>query len=285
MSDNFANTGTLEIMRKSKTNFFYSSLFLDESRRDGLKTIYAFCRLTDDIADDRNADVETKKSNLGLWEKSLREALYGENPSGIFPELKKQIDRFEIPHKPFFDLIKGMYMDLEKRQYRTFADLYEYCYCVASGVGLMSIQIFGYRNSCIRQYAEKLGVALQLTNIMRDVERDCAEGRIYIPSDEMERFGYSEEDLKNKIFNDNFRRLMDFQYERALEYYREADKCLPYEEKKNMLPAMIMSSVYFKILSKIRRNGYNIFGKKIRVSKFNKIIIAISLYLRYKFLR
>ncbi len=285
MSENFANTGTLDIMKKSKTNFFYSSVFLDEERRDALRTVYAFCRLTDDIADDEGSDIVTKKKNLAEWKAGLETALNTDVKDGFFAELKKQIDRFKIPHQPFLDLIRGMEMDLDRRKYRTFGELYDYCYCVASCVGLMSIEIFGYSDERIKDYAVKLGVALQLTNIIRDMKKDYEDGRIYLPLEEMERFGYTEEDLKNCVINDNFKRLMEFQYARALDYYREADKCLSGEEKKNMVPAMIMRNVYFKILAKVRKRNYNIFGKKISISKFNKILIASGLYLRYKFLR
>ncbi|MCE1165078.1 MAG: phytoene/squalene synthase family protein [Bacteroidetes bacterium] len=283
MSESFENTGTLDIMKKSKTNFFYSSLFMPGDRRDGLRTIYAYCRMTDDIADDVKSGTEEKKNNLKAWENKLDEAFEGKSSGGFFTELKRQIDRFGIPRKPFKDLIRGMQMDLEKKKIATFEDLYDYCYCVASSVGLMSIEIFGYQKECVKIYAEKLGVALQLTNIMRDIDADFSEGRIYIPAEEMEKFGYTEEDLKNRLYNDNFRKLMEFQYDRAMRYYKEAEENLPDEERKNMAPAVIMRCVYYKILQKIRRNGYNIFSEKIRISKLNKFLTALGIFLRYRF--
>ncbi len=282
MSEEKENIRTLDVMRKSKTNFFYSSLFLPKHKQEGLRTIYAFCRRTDDIVDDEGRDADTKRLELKNWENKLRSALTGEGGDDFFRDFKKQIDRFNIPVQPFFELIKGMETDIEKKEYESFEELYKYCYYAASTVGMMSISIFGYRHDSAKKYAENLGVALQLTNIIRDVDRDFDSGRLYIPLEDMMRFGYSKDDLSNKVYNDNFKNMMEYQYERAKKYYKHADEYLHKDDRRNMVPATIMQRIYLAMLEKIRDEGFNVFGRKIGIAKRKKILIALNVYFKNK---
>jgi len=282
MSEDRTNIRTLDVMKKSKTNFFYSSLFLPKNKQEGLRTVYAFCRMTDDIVDNEGGDADTKRFELRNWESKLTAALKGEDNDPFFQDLKKQIDRFGIPAQPFYDLIKGMETDLVKEEYENFDELYGYCYKAASTVGMMSIAVFGYKHDSAKKYAENLGVALQLTNIIRDVDRDFITGRVYIPSDEMTRFGYTKDDLKNKVYNDNFRNMMEYQYNRAKKYYKHADECLHKDDRRNMIPATIMQKIYLAMLEKIRNEGFNVFDRKIGITKRKKILIASSVFLKNK---
>jgi len=272
----------LDVMRKSKTNFFYSSIFLNKKSREGLRIVYAFCRMTDDIVDNVKCTSEEKRENLLNWEQKLSDSLYNGLKDPFFDLLKKQIELFGIPHKPLFDLIKGMKMDLDRIEYNTFDKLYEYCYCAASSVGLISIEIFGYKDDETRKYAEYMGIALQLTNIIRDVKKDLSSGRIYIPSEDMARFGYTAEDLKNSFYNEQFIQLMEFECSRAREYYSLAKKCLSKEDKKNMVSALIMEGIYFILLKRIESKKYNIFDEEIRISDFRKFMTAGSVFLKHK---
>jgi 15-cis-phytoene synthase len=272
----------LDVMRKSKTNFFYSSVFLERERREGLRIIYAFCRMTDDIADNSEITIEDKRINLLNWEQKLKDSLYSGYKEPFFDLLKQNIEQFSIPHKPLFDLIKGMRMDLDKHEYGTFEELYEYCYCAASSVGLMSIEIFGHSSKETEKFAEYLGIALQLTNIIRDVKKDFNSGRIYIPSEDMEKFGYSAEDLKIYNYNNSFRNLMKYECERAREYYSLAWKFLPAEDRKNMTAALIMERIYYLLLQKIEKRKYNIFGDPVRISSLRKFIAASSVFMKHK---
>lgn len=277
-------TDVQNVMKKSKTNFFYSSLFLTKPKREGLRTVYAFCRFTDDIVDNEELPVEEKIAEIRKWKERLNKSLYNYSDDEFFSILKEQIEIFKIPHKPFFDLIEGMEMDIEKNRYETFDELYKYCYCAASVVGLMTIEIFGYKNEDIKKYAEYLGIALQLTNIIRDVKKDALNNRIYLPLEDMRRFNYSESDLMNSVYNDNFCKLMDFEYKRAREYYAKAESFLTNADKGNMVAAEIMGKIYYKLLEKIKSSGFNVYKSNVRISKYWKLILAYSIFIRYKLL-
>jgi 15-cis-phytoene synthase len=274
----------LEVMKKSKTNFFYSSIFLNKSKREGLRVVYAFCRLTDDIVDNEELSPDEKILEIRKWKDRLNNSLYNDSDDEFFSILKQQIEIFKIPHKPFFDLIEGMEMDIERNRYETFDELYKYCYCAASVVGLMTIEIFGYRNDDIKKYAEYLGLALQLTNILRDVKKDALDNRIYIPNEDMKIFNYSESDLLNSVYNDNFCRLMEYEYNRTVEYYEKAESFLTNDDKGNMIAAEIMGKIYYKLLKKIKSSGFNVYKNNVRISKLWKLILSYSIFIKYKLL-
>jgi len=285
MGKNMNNEKEIQnVMKKSKTNFFYSSVFLNKSKREGLRTVYAFCRMTDDIVDNEELSLDEKIVDIKKWKNRLINSLYNNSEDELFSLLKKQIEIFKIPHKPFFDLIDGMEMDIEKNRYETFDDLYKYCYCVASSVGLMSIEIFGYKNEGIKKYAEYLGIALQLTNILRDVKKDALNNRVYLPLDNLRKFGYTESELLNNVYNDNFKRLMEFEYERARKYYIKADTFLMKEDKGFMVAARIMENIYSELLKKIKSADFNVYSNTISVPKYKKLLLAYLIFIKYKLL-
>ncbi len=271
-------------MKNSKTNFFYSSVFLSKPKREGLRVVYAFCRMTDDIVDNEELTINEKSEEIKKWKDRLYNSLYNNSDDSFFNVLKKQIEYFNIPHKPFFDLIEGMEMDVVKNRYNNFEELYKYCYCVASSVGLMSIEIFGYKNQEIKKFAEYLGIALQLTNIIRDIKKDALNGRIYLPNDDLEMFKYKEEDLFSSKYNSSYISLMDFEYKRAVEYYKKADSFLVREDKGHMIAARIMEHIYYDLLKKIKSMNYNVFDNNVRIPKLKKLFWAYSVFFKYKLL-
>lgn len=273
-----------DITRKSKTNFLYSFTLLSKEKNDAINTVYAFCRKTDDIVDDTGSDVETKSRKLEQWKSDLEAALAGSFKERLLNKLSTVIKEFNIPHKPFFDLIRGMRMDLERSRYETFDELYEYCYCAAGTVGLMCIEIFGYNNPKTREFAVALGVALQLTNIIRDVKKDADAGRIYIPKEDMERFGYSENDLLENKYNDKFIQLMKFEADRARSYYQKANELLVKEDKGLMFSARIMGHIYFDLLKRIERRKFNVFKNTAKVPRIKKIFLTFAVYFKYRLL-
>ena len=236
------------------------------------------------IVDNEELSPEQKIVEIRKWKDRLNNSLNNDSDDEFFSILKEQINIFNIPHKPFFDLIEGMEMDIEKNRYETFDELYRYCYCAASAVGLMTIEIFGYKNTDIKKYAEYLGLALQLTNILRDVKKDALNNRIYIPLEDMKKYNYTETDLMNSVYNDKFRRLMEYEYSRALEYYAKAESFLTEEDKANMIAAEIMGKIYYKLLEKIKSSGFNVYNRSVRISKLWKLILAYSVFIKYKLL-
>lgn len=272
-----------DIAKKSKSSFLYSFLLLPKEKNEAIKTVYAFCRQTDDIVDNENVNIEKKYSNITEWRIELEKALVrGDSKFPLLNNLNKVIKKFNIPAEPFFDLINGVEMDLKKNRYNTFSELMEYCFNVASTVGLMSIEIFGYNNPKTKDFAINLGIALQLTNILRDIKTDAQNGRIYIPLEDLRRFNYNEKSLMENKYNDEFIRLMKYECERARYFYNEADSQLSEEDKGLMFAARIMEHIYLRVLNKIERNNYNVFDEKIRVSKIKKLLIAAGVFIKYK---
>ncbi len=255
---------------------------MQKNKREAIKTVYAFCRKTDDIVDNNFESQDARFENLKKWKSDLELSLKGKSKNKLLIELKDVIDFFKIPTKPFYDLIDGVEMDLVKNRYENFDELKKYCYNVASTVGLMTIPIFGYKNSSTEKFAINLGIALQLTNIIRDVKTDAENNRIYLPKEDLRRFGYFESELVNFTYNEKFVELMKFQSNRARNYYSEADKFLPSKDKSNMFTARAMEYIYLRLLDKIEQENYDVFSKKIRVSNINKIFIALSVFIKYK---
>ena len=274
-----------EITKQSKSNFLYSFSLLPKEKNEAINTVYAFCRKTDDIVDDENESVEKKYSRIIEWRDEFEKALIsGDSKYSLLNNVNIIIKKFSIPVEPFFDLIKGMEMDLKKNRYNTFTELMDYCFNVASTVGLMSIEIFGYNNPRTKDFAINLGIALQLTNILRDIKTDAQHGRIYIPLEDLRRFNYSENDLLSFRYNDDFIKLMKHECERARFFYEEANKSLSKEDKGLMFAARIMEHIYFRVLKKIEKKNYNVFEKKLKVSKLKKIFITAGVYIKYKML-
>jgi phytoene synthase len=271
-----------EIAKKSNSSFYYAFNLLPAEQRDAMNTVYAFCRQTDDIVDEGTISDDIKYEKLRKWRIELEKSLDGLSEYHLINKLSKTIQNFKIPLEPFFDLIKGMEMDLQKKRYLTFNDLQTYCYNVASTVGLMCIEIFGYRHPSAKDFAVNLGIALQLTNILRDIKKDAEKGRIYLPKEDMDKFNYNETDIFNNTYNENFQRMMEYQVERASEYFNAATACLNREDKKAMFAARAMQHIYSRTLNKIVDADYNVYQNKIKISTFKKVGISLGVWAKYR---
>jgi len=270
-----------DIAKKSKSSFYYAFNLLPTDKRDAMNTVYAFCRKTDDIVDDGNANDDLKFEKLRKWRIELEKSIKGYSDYSLLNTLGKTISKFNIPLDPFFELLKGMEMDLQNKSYLTFDDLRLYCYRVASTVGLMCIEIFGYKHKSAKDFAINLGIALQLTNILRDIKKDSDNGRIYLPREDLIRFRYSEEDINQNKFNNNFVDLMSYESYRAEQYFQKATECLNLDDKPSMFAARAMQHIYHKMLEKIIAVNYDVYKNNIKVSKFEKAGIAIGVWAKY----
>lgn len=270
-----------EIAKKSKSSFYYAFNLLPAEKRDAMNTVYAFCRKTDDIVDDGLEPADVKYEKLRKWRLEFEKAFSGHSEYQLLNKLGKTISNFNIPLDPFFELIKGMEMDLQKDRYKSFEDLQVYCYRVASTVGLMCIEIFGYNNPSTKDFAVNLGIALQLTNILRDISKDADNNRIYLPQEDLKLFNYSETEILNKEYNDNFKAMMTYEVNRAKFYFEQATAKLDLDDKKTMFAARAMQHIYYKMLEKIVDVQYDVFNKDVRVSTIEKAGIAVGVWAKY----
>jgi phytoene synthase len=270
------------IAKKSKSSFYYDFNLLPEEKRDALNVVYAFCRKTDDIVDENEDALDVKYEKLRKWRIEFERAFTGRSEFPLLNKLGKIISNFNIPLDPFFELIKGMEMDIQRDRYKSFDDLQLYCYRVASTVGLMCIEIFGYNHPSTKDFAIDLGIALQLTNILRDISKDAESGRIYLPQEDLKNFQYSETELISKVYNDQFKDLMKYETGRAKMYFNSATSHLDLDDKKTMFAARAMQHIYYKMLEKIISADYDVFNNNIKVSNFEKIGIALGVWAKYK---
>lgn len=265
-----------------QSNFYFSFLVLPKPKREAIETIYAFCRTTDDIVDD-SGDEGEKHARLLTWTDELKRSLYGVSNYSLLNKLATIITRFNIPVEHFYELIKGMEMDLTKKRYETFEELEQYCYRAASTVGLICAEVFGYKNERTRQYAINLGIALQLTNILRDIKTDAKRGRIYLPQEDLRKFGYSEEDLLRNTYDSHFVDLMKFECDRTHQYFKKAKAFLAEEDKPLFSAARTMGNIYYLLLRRIESLHYDVFSRRVRLSSSIKFLVAMALRLRNKF--
>jgi phytoene synthase len=270
-----------KLARATASNFYYSFLLLPRAERQAIKDVYAFCRLLDDIVDEDQAG-RNPYNELEHWRGEV-EAIYQGSPTTEFGEdLLVSVQEFDLPKQSFLDLIDGMEMDLKWHSYQTFADLREYCYRAASAVGLICIEIFGYESVRTREYAVNLGLALQLTNILRDLKEDTARGRIYIPIEDLERFGYTERELRDNLYNAPFIELMKFEHSRARTYFAKAAGSLPEMDRHSMFAAEIMGTIYKELLDQMPAVQFDVFRNRLTVSKSRRLQIALSIWLKSK---
>ena len=270
-----------QIAKESKSSFYYAFSLLPQPKRDAMNAVYAFCRKTDDIVDEGSEPDDLKYEKLRKWRIELEKALKGNSDYALLNKVAVIIKQFNIPLEPFFELIIGMEMDLQRKRYLSFDDLTQYCYRVASTVGLMCIEIFGYKNNSAKDYAINLGVAMQLTNILRDVGKDSENGRIYIPQQDLSSFNYTEDEIFSKTYNPNFVSLMEYEAGRAKEFFNKANQSLDFEDKPSMFPARAMQHIYYKLLQKIEASNYDVLNGKIKVNKFEKAGIALGVWAKY----
>ncbi len=269
------------------TSFYYSFLVLPREKREAIVAVWDFCRAVDDAVD-AEPEAERAAAELQRWRKELATCFDGGRPATRQgSSLQPFIARFGLPRRPFEDLIEGVEMDVGDRRYRTFDDLYQYCLRVASAVGLICIEIFGYRDQRVRGYAVELGVALQLTNILRDVAKDLERGRVYLPLEDLDRFGCGEDDLRAEVAragrgvgSEQVRALLAHQAGRARDYYARARAALPPGERRRLVAAEIMGEIYFGILRRIERAGYDVFSQVIRVPRPVRAWIAAATWAR-----
>ncbi|MGH7914181.1 MAG: presqualene diphosphate synthase HpnD [Candidatus Binataceae bacterium] len=260
------------ITRRSSSNFYYAFMLLPAERRQALYSVYAFCRFVDDIADDQS--VGQPAELLSRWREELERVFNGSPAHPISRALAHNVRRFALPRRYFEEIIDGVEMDLGHTRYATFAELRLYCYRVASAVGLVCIEIFGYGNPRTREYAENLGIAFQLTNIIRDLSEDAARGRIYVPMEDLASFGVTENDILRGVDNLELRRLLEFEVERARSFYALAEQALPAEDRAAMVCAEAMRSIYRALLERIASKGCGVVGRRHRLSTPRKLYLV-----------
>jgi phytoene synthase len=263
------------------TNFYYSFVFLPPQKRRAIEAVYAFARRGDDLVDSGLAPDEAVRQMV-RYRKALDACYAGLGAVLEDPELAalaESIREFKIPRQPFEDLILGLEMDLNGARYQTFDDLALYCYRVASTIGLIAIEIFGYTNPRTRDYAVNLGMGMQLVNILRDIQSDAQRGRIYLPREDLDQFGVRPSELLSGVYNDPFIELMQLEGDRARLFFSVARQLLPPQDRRSMVAAEIMAATYWRILARIQERCYNVFGKRVRLRAPEKLWIALSVYL------
>ncbi len=271
------------LTKKSASNLALAFILLPREKRDAMAALYAFCRAVDDVADEDSVPAAQRREQLAAWRSDIKLACENQQPQFVLnQEFQPIIQKFRLPFALLSDLIRGCEMDLEQVRYETFAELEGYCYHVASVVGLLSIEIFGYQNPACRDYAIHLGKALQLTNILRDVKNDAERGRIYLPREAMAACAVTEAEILHSQYSERYRALAAQVAARAREHYRLARQTLPAADRKAMVAAELMGSVYWELLQKLERGGFNVFGPQpLKLSKPHKLALIAKSWLRH----
>ena len=258
---------------QSGSSFYYSFRLLAPARRRAITALYAYCREVDDVVDEVS-DPDVARAKLAWWRSEI-ERIYGGTPQHpVAIALATAVERYGLARQHFQAVIDGMQMDLEKTRYRTFAELEDYCDHVAGVVGLLSAEIFGYQDARTRDYAQKLGVAFQLTNIIRDVGEDARRGRIYLPQEDLDRFGVAAGDVLRARTSPAFVELMRFEAERAARWYEEAIAALPARDRRPQRAGLAMAAIYRTLLDEIARDGYAVLDRRIALTPLRKLWIA-----------
>ena len=267
------------LTRKSRSNFFYAFLSLPRPQREALYAVYAFCRIVDDAVD-VGQDRAAQRKELERWRAEIAQVFGGSPEHPAAQRLQEAVKLFPIPRAALEEIIAGVEMDLERSTYETFDELYPYCYRVASAVGLCCIEIFGYTDLRAREYAVNLGIALQLTNIMRDVQPDALAGRVYLPQEDLQRYGVTADDLAAGRYTTDFVRLMEHQSQRARSYYEVAWAAMPRVDQHTLFAAEIMGRTYFALLEAMVRRQFRVFGRRVSVPTARKLSIALRCWVQ-----
>jgi len=265
-----------------QTSFYYAFLVLPADQRRAIVAVWDFCRAVDDAVDEAPAADQGMpgRTAVAFWRDELARSFNGQAPATTEGRsLQPFIKRFDLPRQAFEDVVDGVAMDLDTTRYATFDDLFEYCRRVASAVGLICIHIFGCTDASAPDYALNLGVALQLTNILRDVKSDLDRGRVYIPLEDLAAAGCTVDDLARRVTTEPVRKLIAFECGRAREFYRRASAALPSKDRRRLVASEIMRAVYSATLRRIERNGYDVFGAPTRLSKPRQALIAMRQWL------
>ncbi|NOY67817.1 MAG: presqualene diphosphate synthase HpnD [Gammaproteobacteria bacterium] len=258
---------------ESGSSFYYSFLFLTHEKRQAITAVYTFCREADDIVDECT-DPNTAETKLNWWREEIQN-LFSNKPSHpVTLALSDALKIFDLQKDHFDEILNGMQMDLHITQYQTFNDLLLYCHRAAGVVGLLATEIFGYNNKDTLTFAENLGIAFQLTNIIRDIKEDALRGRVYLPQEDLIKFNVTEDDLRLTSTKDSVKKLIQFQIERTKEYYKKAFSHLPDEDRSKQRSAVIMSSIYKTILTEIEKDDFRIMEHKIKLTPLRKFWIA-----------
>ncbi len=257
----------------SGSSFYYSFLFLEPRRRQAITALYAFCREVDDVVDEC-PDAGLARTKLDWWRGEVAALYRGRPGHPVTQALAVSLKEFQLPQEQLLEIIDGMEMDLDNARYADFKALHLYCYRVASVVGLLAAEIFGYRERQTLKYAHDLGLAFQLTNIIRDVGEDARRGRIYLPQDELARFGVTESDLLNANYSESFRRLMQFQVERAQATYQQAFAQLPAADRKAQRAGLVMAAIYRATLNEIVHDDFRVLDQRISLPPLRKLWLA-----------
>ena len=265
----------------SGSSFYYSFLFLPKAKREAITALYAFCREVDDVADECT-DINIARTKLAWWRNEIRQLYTGNPQHPVTQALLPAIQTYKMDEEHFLEIIDGMEMDLDQNRYTDFKQLQLYCYRVASVVGLLSVQIFGYNNRNTLKYAHDLGMAFQLTNIIRDIGEDARRGRIYIPQDEIKKAGLSETDILHGHLSLKMQALIDFQIERAERFYDKALTALPQEDNKSQRTGLIMAAIYRTLLREIKRGGsQQVLHARISLTPLRKLWLAWTTWLKF----
>lgn len=257
----------------SGSSFYYSFMFLPAERRQAITALYAFCREVDDVVDECH-DASLAHTKLDWWRQETARVFDGTPTHPVGHALKDVLTRFDLPREQLLEIIDGMAMDLQQTRYLDFKGLQLYCYRVASVVGLLAAEIFGYTDRQTQKYAHDLGMAFQLTNIIRDVGEDARRGRIYLPIEDLQRFEVPASDILQARYSDNFRKLMAFQAERAEHFYEQAFAQLPKADRKSQRPGLVMAAIYRTLLREIARDGFQVLDRRTSLTPLRKVWLA-----------
>ena len=263
----------------SGSSFYYSFLFLPPERRRAITALYAFCREVDDAVDEAS-DAQRAAVKLAWWRAEVANLCSGKPQHPVARALLPFLEKYSISGEKLLEIIDGMEMDLMQSRYLDFKGLQLYCYRVASVVGLLAAEIFGYQDRQTLKYAHDLGMAFQLTNIIRDVGEDARRGRIYLPIDELQRFNVPASQILERRHDDNFRQLMAFQAERARKYYDQAFEQLPAADRKSQRPGLVMAAIYRTLLDEIEGDGFLVLDRRTSLTPMRKLWIAGSTWVR-----
>jgi len=264
---------------QSGSSFYYSFLFLPPERRRAITALYAFCREVDDTVDEAT-DGSVARIKLAWWRTEVSKMYAGTPTHPVMLALQPHIATYKLEEKHLLAIVDGMEMDLDQSRYLDYPGLQRYCWHVAGVVGILSASIFGYTNPQTLAYAEKLGLAFQLTNIIRDVGDDARKGRIYLPVNELQQFGVTANDLLKLQHSEKFEALMRFQAERAQSIYDEAMALLPKEDRRAQRPGLMMASIYRTLLTEIQRDGFHVLNQRISLTPLRKLWLAWKTYVR-----
>lgn len=263
----------------SGSSFYYSFLFLPDDKKKAITAVYAFCREVDDVVDECN-DPNVARTKLAWWRKEMSMCFTGQAQHPVAQALAPVVKNFNLALQDFQEIINGMEMDLERNRYTSFQELQLYCHRVASIVGQLAAQIFGYQDSNTLKYAHHLGLAFQLTNIVRDVGEDARRDRIYLPMDELRQFNVPTSDILNGKQTDNFKKLLKFQIDRAYDFYRLAFSELAANDRRFQRPGLVMAAIYQTLLHEIELSDYQVLNQRIALTPLRKLWIAWKTWLK-----